>query len=289
MYALFASTFTVGKVTLQYVDPYFLTGVRMLLAGCILFSFQYIRNRNALALQWKHLPSLFLLGFFNVFITNAFEFWGLQYMETAKTALIYSLSPFFAILLSYFLFKEKMRWKKWLGLFVGLIGFLPIYLQPSNEQTLFGRFSLPEIAVSISAFTCVIGWLIMKRLVRLYQFSFLTANTYSFFFGGIFSLITSFAIEDWHPLPLLKWQPFLFGLIYITIIHNVICYNIYAYSLRRFSLPFMTFAGFTGPLFTAAFGSIFLDERMNLLFYLSFVVIISGLLIYSRAELKTAD
>lgn len=33
MYALFASVFTAGKVTLQYVDPFFLTGVRMLIAG----------------------------------------------------------------------------------------------------------------------------------------------------------------------------------------------------------------------------------------------------------------
>ena len=47
MYALFASVFTVGKHTLQSVDPFFLTGIRMLIAGLILLSTsQHINARN---------------------------------------------------------------------------------------------------------------------------------------------------------------------------------------------------------------------------------------------------
>ena len=156
MYALFASVFTVGKYTLQFVDPYFLTGTRMLLAGLILLPFC-----RQFAFKWKLFPLILGLGFFNVFITNAFEFWALQFLQTTKASLIYSFSPLFAILLSYAFFKEKMSRIKWLGLGIGFAGFIPLALHPGE----FGQFSKPEWAITISSLTAVIGWIMMKRLM----------------------------------------------------------------------------------------------------------------------------
>lgn len=286
MYALFASVFTIGKLTLQSVDPFFLTGVRMLIAGLIVLIYQLLTNRKQIYLPKKLFFLILCLGFFNVFITNAFEFWGLQYMETAKTSLIYSFSPFFAILLSYLFFKEKMTPKRWIGLLIGVIGFAFIFLSPGTEnQRLFGQISLPEIAVSISAFTAVVGWIIMKRLITRYNYPFLTANMFSFLIGGIFSLTFSIFAETWQPIPVSSFYPFLFGMLYIAIIHNVICYNIFGWSLKRFSVPFMTFAGFSNPPFTALYGWLFLEEDVTVYFFISLALIITGIYIYSHEEL----
>ena len=278
MYALFASVFTVGKYTLQFVDPYFLTGVRMLLAGLILLPFC-----KSYALKWKLVPLIIGLAFFNVFITNAFEFWALQYLQTAKASLIYSFAPLFAILLSYVLFKEKMSAIKWLGLGIGFAGFLPIALQPGD----FGAFSRPEFAIMVSSLTSVIGWLIMKRLMFKHNYSFLTANTYSFLIAGVFSLIAAYFLDS--PTPIREWKPFLMGLIYITVIHNVICYNIYCRGLTRFSVALMSFAGFSNPLFTAIYGYFFLDEKVNTAFFFSLFLVFIGIFIYSRAETKRVE
>lgn len=286
MYALFASTFTVGKVTLQYGAPFYLTGIRMVLAGVILMVFLSLKSPQKIYLDKKQIPLILLLSFFNVFITNAFEFWGLQYMETAKTALIYSLSPFVAILLSYLFFSEKMTGKKWIGLFIGIVGFIPIFLSSSRQEAGLKKilfFSLPEIAVSVSAITAVIGWTIMKKLMRDHAYPFITANAFSFLIGGVFSLTASFFTEEW---VVSSWGPFMGGILYIAIIHNVICYNLYGYSLNRFSIPFMTFAGFTNPLFTAIYGWFFLKEKVGLPFFLSFGLILLGIFLYSQEELK---
>ena len=281
MYALFASVFPIGKLTLHYIDPFFLTGIRMLLAGTILLLFLSIKAPQKIYFHKKHIPILLLLTLCNVFITNALEFWGLQYMESAKTSLIYSLSPFVSILLSYLFLSEKMTKKKWIGLSIGTLGFVPIFISSSNEG-----FSLPEIAVSISAFTAVIGWIIMKKLIHQMHYPFVTANAFSFILAGIFSLITSAFTESW---VIEEWTPVILGTLYIAVIHNVICYNLYAYSLNRFSVSFMTFAGFSNPLFTALFGWLLLGERVGLPFFLSLGLIIFGIHLYSREELKRAN
>lgn len=292
MYALFSSIFTVGKVVVETAQPFFLTGIRMLLAGVILLIYLGLRSPKKIYLKLVHIPLLILLALFNVFITNAFEFWGLQYMDTGKTSLIYSLSPFFAILLSYFFFSEKMTKRKWFGLGIGFLGFLPIFLTSSQAEKTssnIGFFSLPEIALCISSFTAVVGWIVMKKLMEKYQYPFVTANALSFILGGGFSLLAAVFLENWNPLPFTSWSWFIFGVSYTAIIHNAICYNLYAYSLRKFTVPFMTFAGFSGPLFTAIYGWFFLNERVGIPFFLSFSLVFLGIYVYSRAEVKRKE
>jgi drug/metabolite transporter (DMT)-like permease len=289
MYALFASVFTAGKYTLQFVQPFFLTGIRMIFAGSILLLFIKIKYPEKLYVRKNHWTLLILIGLFNVFITNAFEFWGLQYMSSAKTCLIYSLSPFVAIVFSYVLLKEKMNLRKWIGLIIGLVGFVPIYLSRGGKEVniiSFGVFSLAEIAVTISAFTAVIGWIFIKKLTKQMNYPFFTANAISFFIGGAMSLIVSAFFEKWRPLPVTNYEYFVYGLVYISIIHNVICYNLYAYSLQKFTINFMTFAGITSPVFTAIFGILFLKEKVGWPFFLSLFVVFLGLLIFSIAELS---
>jgi len=289
MYALFASVFTVGKYTLQFTQPFFLTGIRMFFAGIVLLLFIKIKFPEKLYVNKKHWPLLILIGLFNVFITNAFEFWGLQYMNSSKTCLIYSLSPFVAIIFSYIFLKEKMNYRKWIGLIIGLCGFIPIYLtraaKEANIQSL-GVFSLAEIAVTISSITAVIGWIFIKKLTKQMNYPFVTANAISFFIGGAMSFLVSCFIETWNPLPISNYEYFIYGLIYISIIHNVICYNLYGYSLQKFTVNFMTFTGITSPIFAAIFGMFFLKEKVGLPFFLSLFIVFLGLWIFSLGELS---
>ena len=146
MYALFGSIFSVGKMGIAASQPYFLTGVRMFLAGGLMLGYLYLRSPKSLAIEKSDWLLLFLIAFFNVFITNAFEFWGLQYMSAGKTCLIYSLSPFAAALIAYFFGTDKMTWKKWMGLLIGFLSFCPMMSEPwlksvSNETDSMELFS----------------------------------------------------------------------------------------------------------------------------------------------------
>lgn len=291
MYALFASVFTIGKTGLQYAQPFFLVGSRMAIAGLIMLAYLYITQRQTFksvhfnkGLVWK----IVCLSLFNIYLTNVFEFWGLQYLTTFKTCFIYSLSPFISALLSYFIFSEKLTGKKWLGLIVGFAGFLPILLNETTNEEQTGHlfmFSWAEIAVMAAACCSVYGWIILRQVVT-GGCPPVLSNGLSMLVGGCMALIHSYFVENWNPIPVLSYAPVIECTLLLIVISNLICYNLYGHLLKRYTATFISFAGFTTPLFTALFGWLYLGETITMPFYLSALIVFCGLVVFHQEELR---
>ena len=289
LYAMFASVFTIAKTGLLYTQPFFFVGSRMLLAGILLLGYIFFFQKQHFKFNKSHLGKFLLLAAFNIYITNCLEIWGLKYLTSFKTCFIYSLSPFFSALLSYFMLSETMSYKKWIGLFIGFAGFFPILLSQTSSEEQTGHFLLfswAEIAVMLAAASSVYGWILLGQLVRDSEYSPLMANGLSMTLGGSMALIHSFLVEDWQPIPVLSWIPYLECSLLLIVVSNLICYNLYGQLLKKFSATFMSFAGFTTPLFTAVFGWYYLGESITLPFYLSTVIVFTGLAIFYQEELK---
>lgn len=289
LYALFASVFTISKTGLEYASPFFFVGTRMMMAGLIMLGYQYFFKREGFGFKKEHFWRVFRLALFNIYLTNVFEFWGLKYLTSFKTCFIYSLSPFVSALLSYFMFSERLTVKKWIGLAVGFAGFIPILLtQTASEEgtgTLF-FLSWAEIAVMIAAVCSVYGWILLSQLVKENGYSTFMANGLSMLIGGSMALTHSALVETWDPIPVSNPWIFVECAILLIAISNLICYNLYGYLLRRFSPTFMSFAGFTTPLFTALFGWIYLNEVVTWPFYLSALIVFAGLLLFNQEEIR---
>lgn len=286
MYGFFSLSFVIGKATLNYASPFFLTAMRFLFAGIVLLIFSSAFGHNRFHCNKRMWWKIFLIALFNVFLTNGLEFWGLRYMSAFKTCFIYSMSPFIAALLSYLFLHEKMTRIKWVGISIGFIGFIPILFN-TKESSLeaFSSISWPEIALIAAATATVIGWISMRSLLFTSDCSFLFANALSMIGGGILSLATSLIWEDWHPVQVIEWWPFIQGTLVIAIITNFISYNLYALLLKRFSATFMSFCGFSSPIMTALFGWIFLRERVSLVFLVAALFVFIGLFLFSKDEL----
>jgi len=289
LYALFASVFTIAKTGLEYTQPFFLVASRMLLAGVLLIGYQYGFKGERFISSTKAWRRVICLAIFNIYLTNAFEFWGLKYLTSFKTCFIYSLSPFVSTLLSYFMFNERLSWRKWSGLLIGFAGFVPILLSQSSTEELTGHFfvfSWAEMSVMAAAVCSVYGWIVLKQLVNEEGYTPLMANGLSMLIGGAVALGHSLAVETWDPVPVTSYLPFFECTLLMIIISNMICYNLYGTLLKKFSATFMSFAGFTTPLFTALFGWFFLGEVVTWPFYVSFGIVFSGLMIFYQEELK---
>lgn len=290
LYALFASLFGLTKATLAYSDPYFLIGSRMAFAGLLLLAHQFIFNRKNFSIKWAHIPSLFFLGFLNIYITNVAEVYGIQHMVSAKACLIYSLSPFLAAVIAYFVLREVLTSKKWLGLCIGFIGLIPTFMSQSQSEKLGGEIgfiTLAEVSVLVAVFGSVYGWTLLKKVITEFKYSPLMANGISMTLGGTLALIHSYVSgESWSPVPVTDFGPFLQNTLLMCLISNIVCYNLYGYLLKRFSATFMSFAGLVTPFFASFFGWYFLDETISWHFFAAVALFSLGLTIFYLEELK---
>lgn len=289
LYGLFASVFTVAKVGLEYSSPFFFVGGRMALAGLIMLAYQWFAHRATFRIRREHWSRVFLLAFFNIYLTNVMEFWGLQYLTSFKTCFIYSLSPFMAAIFSYIILHEQLTVKKWLGLVIGFVGFLPILLHHTTLEAAAGQlwiFSWAEVAVIIAAISSSYGWIALRQLVSGDGYAPLLINGASMLIGGVLALGQSWMTEPWHPIPVTEFYPFLKCAVFLIIISNMMAYNLYGYLLKRFSGTFLSFAGFSTPLLTALFGWIFLGETITVTFLTSAGIVFLGLLAFYQEELR---
>lgn len=287
--SLYGLVFVLGKLTLEYAPPLFITGGRMLLAGFLLLFYQLIFKRKEFSLKKEQLWPLFIIGITNVYLCNAFEFWGLQYLEAGKACFIYGFSPIFTALLSYFWFSEKITWQKWIGLVIGVAGFIPILLSDTGLEDLSGHlffFSYAELSILAAALLSSIGWLTMRSMVKHQQMSSVMANGTSMFMGGALSLCHSFFVESWNPLPVTEIGPFLQWFLALTLVSNIICYNLNAVLLRHYTATYLSFSGLSQPIFAALFGWLLLGEIMTELFWVSLLAVSFGLYLYYQEELR---
>lgn len=291
LYAVWSSTFSIGKLALAFSPPVFLTGFRMFLAGAILFAYLMIAKRSSFQLRMKQWGFLFILGFFSVYLTNILEFWGLQHLTAAKASFIYSLSPFFSALFSYIHFKEKMNSRKWLGLGIGFLGFIPVLLMQTGSEDLLSVWkflSLPSLALMGAALASVYGWVLLRLAVKQSEISPFMANGTSMLLGGAMALVHSFFVDSWSPIPIERGHVFDVTkiILILTFLSNIVCYNLYGMMLKRYTATFLSFMGLLSPIFASFAGWIFLREPISWTIFFSTAIVSTGLWIVYRAELK---
>jgi len=291
MFAVWTTSFAFGKSLLAEASPVQLTALRMLLAGTLIGGFLLLKKRGDLKLGKKQILSLGVLGFFSIYLTNICEYWGLSHLTSAKTCFIYSLSPFFAAILSYVHFREKVTPRKLLGLLIGFLGMIPVFRMQSGSENLlqaFGIFSWPDLAVVAAALFSVYGWVLLRLAVKDQEISPWTANGVSMLFGGLLALVHSSFIDTWPPAVFSssKLMPFIGTLLLLTLISNIICFNLYGYLLKRFTATFLSFAGLLSPIFASLFGWWWLGETPSWTILFSTILVGFGLWIVYTTELK---
>jgi drug/metabolite transporter (DMT)-like permease len=289
LYAMFASLFGVSKSTLEYADPIFFIGSRMFVAGLLISSYFLLSNKKPFKITKSAWIGLMLLGFFNIYLTNVAEIFALTKMDSAKACLLYSLSPFFAALISYFVFSEVLSLKKWLGMLIGFLGVIPCVQSSCASLSCFNLssfFSLGEVNILIAVLSSVYGWILLKKLITQNNLSPVFANGISMTIGGGLALLQSYFSENWNPVPVSELFPFVRNSAFLLLISNIICYNLYGYLLKKYSATFMSFAGLMTPLFASFFGWLFLDEIIQWQFFASLSLFALGLFFFHQGEVS---
>lgn len=283
---LFGIAFVIFKKTLDFGQPFFLVAYRLILGGLLLLGYHFLFEKRV-KISAKFWNLIFAASIFNIYITNAFEFWGLKYVSAAKANFIYNLAPFMSAFFAYFLLGEKMSLKKWIGLLIGFIGFIPILLTQSAGEVHIqhiGWLSSAELAIILAAIGSSIGWVYIKKIIQTEQASVYFINGITLLIGGIFTLINSALVEKWNPIPLNNYLDATLYTVLGVVVSCILAYNIYTYLFKTYSATFLSLTSFISPIITAIFGWIFLGEGVTINFVVSFILVFLGLYIFYRQE-----
>lgn len=288
MYALWASSFAIAKELLSYAPPLFVNAMRLLVGGGILVGYQHFYANHPFNIRRK---DLFLYGqiiILGMLLSYSLRFWGLSYVTSSKTAFLFSSSPFFAAIYSYFYFQERLSLRQWLSLLIGFIGLIPVLITSSTAEQSLGELffiSTPEIAILLAVALHSYGWILIRALIHAKKQSTMFITGFSMLAAGLLALPISLIVEGIPPLGCGSLS--FVGWLGLTIlISNVICYNLYGYLLKHYSATFLSFSGFLSPLFAAFYGWAFLKERITWHFLASMAIIFIALYIFYQEEPK---
>lgn len=294
LYALYGIVFIFGKQALLFSTPIFLTSARMLFAGFCSYILYRLWNKKV---HWNtvtlyHLWYIFLLGVFNVYLTNANEAWSLQYLSAGKVAFIYNLSPFFSLFFSWYMFKESITWQKVLGMIIACASITPLLVEESSMDLIdstfkLGFISIAELVMIIAAAATAYGWVIMKYLMDIRpDFSSYFLNGISLVIGGFLCLIQALYVET--PPFILPGHgaDFIWYMTIMMILQNLIAYNFNAYLLKVHSATMVILFSFVMPIITELLGYFFLGEAMTMQFFACSAGVAVGLVIFYIQELK---
>lgn len=292
LYFVCATMFTISKGVLAYVQPIFFVAFRMILAGLLLLGYSIFKEyKKNISLKniFKNITSdwwvFSQLIIFHVYLTYICDLCALKNISSVESAFIYNLSPFVAAFFSYFWFNEKMTGKKWIGLAIGFLSLLPMLIGQYTSGSTLTSFT-PQLLTLIAVISSSYGWILVRDLVANKKYSTFFVNGFSMFIGGAIALVTSIFTEPWTPYPFTEFIPFLQLTVLIIITANLIFYNLYGYLLKFYTATFLSFAGFTCPIFAGILGWFFLSEYFSSYLLLSFIFVSIGLYIFHQEELR---
>jgi len=287
LYALCAATFTISKDVLSYAAPIFFVGIRMLTGGALLMSsYRSMYTVQGIRELIKRDGWIFAqIVVFHIYLAYVCDLWSLQYITSIESAVLFSLSPFAAALLSYLWFAERMTFKKWVGFGLGMTSLAPLVYQASQAGIQISGVT-PIMAVLVSVISGSYGWVLMRELVANRGYSPVYVNGFGMIGGGILALLTSLSTETWNPFPVYNTTSFLGLTALIILVANVGFKNLYGYLLNYYTATFISFAGFTCPFFAALFGWWFLDEPITTNVIYAVCVVTLGLTMFYQEELR---
>lgn len=206
-----------------------------------------IKNKEGFQYQKKDLPILLLRATFGTIGILA-NFYAVDHLLLADASILQKMNPFFVIIFSYFILKEKISWKQIVMIIIAFIGAMFV-VKPSFDNShllasliaIFGAMSaglaytlvrlLSERGVSkskivffFSAFSCLVllPYLIVQyKPMSLLQFFYLIMAGLMAT-GGQFSITTAYSYAPGKDISIFDYSQILFSAIAGFILFNQI-------------------------------------------------------------------
>jgi drug/metabolite transporter (DMT)-like permease len=274
IYLVWGSTYLAIRVVVASVPPLLAAGIRMVLAGSLLYAWARFRGGPAPSRpEWK---SVLIIGALMFFGCYGCLFWAEQTLPSGLAAVLVAMLPLWTLILEIlFLRTQRLTPLLCLGLVLGFAGVVVI----SGRGTA-GAQLLPALTVIASNLFWAIGSILSKRL-KLPRALSVSAGA-QMMTGGWMLLLASLAIGEWRAATAPS-RGAVFGLIYLILAGSIAAYSAYVWLLHRMGPTRVSSYAYVNPAIALALGYFFGGERFGRTAILgSMLVLASVVLILNR-------
>ena len=235
----------------RYVDhfpPMFLLGMRLVFSAAILVWF--------FRPPWAEMKQIFWASLIGSTLMYGLMFNGLKLIDASLMIIVVQLQVPFASLLAWITFKDRLGWRRTLGVVMAFAGVILIAGSPEEQSALLG-ISL----VIIGAFVWAAGQMLFKRLsgmggLRLVTWVAAMAGPQLLLCSRIFE---HGQLEALYTAPTIHWLT----VFYLVLVLTVIGYSCWYFLLARYDInqvvPFL----FVDPVSAVAGGILLLGEDLT--------------------------
>jgi probable blue pigment (indigoidine) exporter len=259
---LMGSSFTVGKIGLNYVSPLLLVGLRFTIAGLLMAVLVRNHMKPQKLSDWGR---IFTIGLIQTAGVMGCIFLSLRTITAGESSILTFTNPLMVVMMGTVFLGIRYRLLQWIGAFIGFIGVfitLGFHLQ-LTIGTLFGLGA----AVFWS-----IGTILIKQWGSRFNVWVLTA--YQMLFGGIILLLMGLTLES----PKLMITPVSITVIlWLAVMASIVQFAIWFYLINQGDPGKTSAFLFLAPFFGVLTGWVLLNEVVEWYVYAGGALIFTGI------------
>ena len=277
-----ATNIIVARGGVEYVPPISLAFWRWFFVFLILLPFFYSEIYKKRKFLKKEFYKLFFLGLMGCGVCGAFPFIAGMSTTMANMGIIYTSSPVFIVILSVFLFSEKISLNRIVGLIICLIGVITIITKGNFNYLINFSFTTGDFWMLGAA----IGWALYSIYLLNWKskFSLMGRFTLIAFFGFI-SLLPFYILEESIFFDTKFNSTFLAWVLFAAISPGIIAFSLYTKVQRYLGASLTGFTLYLFAVYGAIFGIILFEEMLLPFHYYGGALVFAG--VYIARKIKT--
>jgi drug/metabolite transporter (DMT)-like permease len=284
VYVVWGTTYLGIRVSVETIPPFFLSGVRYLLAGLLLFG--WVVFRGGLRAGWPSATmwiSAVITGTGLVAFGNGFLSWGEQYLPSGGAAIFIATVPLWMAVMGRVFLGEQIRPLAAVGLVLGLGGLVAL-VGPAALQ------GGPVVAM-LACLLAALGWAsatVYSRRAPFPDNAFEVAGMQMFAGGAVvllFSLVTGDAFRFSLAHVSLRSE---LAFLYLVFIGAVVGFGVFIWLVKVTPLPLLSTYAYVNPVVAIVLGHFLLGEALTLRTILGGGVIVLGVVLIVASQAQPA-
>ena len=272
---------TVAKMVMPiYIGSLGLVFLRVLGATIIFWTISLFFKTKPI--EKKDRLTILKCGLFGMSINIAAFIAGLDYSTPVNSSILIIISPIFVVILSFFIFKNKINFIKILGIILGFIGAMILILTADSNSSIGRNIPLGNFLFIVNSISYAYYLIIVKPMAEKYDL--ITLFKWLFLIGLIFNFplgINQFLDVDWTSLPL--WEAVL-PMVFVVVGTTCMTYFLNGYALSKITSTEVAVFMYLQPIIGILFAIFTKSDTITLIMFVASVLIFTG--VYLTSVLK---